>query len=661
MDIKEINGVGKVLEEKLNKNGIFTSDDLIYCFPKSYKLFKVDNSKALSSDFTVIKGKICSKIAYIIGKKRTNSIIFYVMIDDIKLKCIAFNMDFLRFKLKINMDIWIYGKYSIEYNEFIVSNLFFDSFEEKIEVDYKLKDISNSYISKIMINIFKSMDEFNITETLPDGIIEKYKLYGIKEYILASHFPRNNKDYIQITRRRKYEELFWYSLSLNTLALRSNKDKKEPKIVDTNFVIDFKNKLPFTLTPDQEKTIETVVLESKSSSVMNRLVQGDVGCGKTIVAIASALLNIKSGYQACIMLPTELLAIQTVNNFKSFLNDYNVELVSSSVKKKQRDEIKKGLEFKTIDVVVGTHALLYEDIKFYNLGLIVIDEQHKFGVNQRGILCAKYPLADKLYMTATPIPRTLGLSTFGDLAISSIKTNPSERKEVKTEIINEDYLYDLVKILNNHLIKNEKIYIVCPMVDKSDNNHSIEDAYEYFKSRLKADIVVAHGKMSSQKRNEAMQMFKEGNANVLLATTVIEVGVDVRESTVMVILSAERFGLATLHQLRGRVGRADKKSYCFLVTKDVYSKRLEILEKSSSGFDIAEQDFFLRGPGDYFGSDQSGFINLDYADFNTDIKIWEFAKEDGTTYAKKLVANEWVNKKALEIVDKLSEKTNKIN
>jgi ATP-dependent DNA helicase RecG len=338
------------------------------------------------------------------------------------------------------------------------------------------------------------------------------------------------------------------------------------------------------------------------------------------------------------MVPTEILANQQFNDFKKLLLPYgiNVEILTSSIKKKDKEDILYRLSHGRINVIIGTHALIEENVMFNNLGLSIIDEQHKFGVIQRQKLISKFKFCDSLYLTATPIPRTLGLSQFGDLDITSIESMPSGRKSIITKVINTAELDTLIPVINEHLNKNDQIYVVVPMVLENPDYDlfNINSAYEYFESKLDTTIGVAHGKQKAVERNKIMSDFKAGKYKVLISTTVIEVGVNVANAQVMVILNAERFGLSQIHQLRGRVGRSSMQGYCYLVSKDDYSPRLRVLESISNGFDISVEDFKMRGPGDYLGDAQSGHVALDYADFQLDYKIWECAYKDSQEYIK---------------------------
>nr|MCR5231902.1 DEAD/DEAH box helicase [Acholeplasmatales bacterium] len=394
---------------------------------------------------------------------------------------------------------------------------------------------------------------------------------------------------------------------------------------------------PFELTKDQRLAILDIEKDITSKYPMNRLIQGDVGCGKSIVGIYAILAMFSAGYQSLLMLPTEILAIQQYNSLLTYFKNYgvNVSILTSSTKKRERDKILEDLRLGKINCLVGTHSLLNDEVKPYNLGLVVIDEQHKFGVNQRKSLIEKYRDVDAIYLTATPIPRTLGLTVFGDLDITSIKTMPEGRKIVNTKIVPFSKLNGLIKFLKQRILLGEQAYVVCPLIVENDDFDAIpvEEAKEIFDRELDGiKIDTIHGRISSDRKKEIMDSFMNNETKVLISTTVIEVGVNNPRATIMIILDANRFGLAQIHQLRGRVGRSDLQSYCALVTKKENNERLIALENINDGFGIADADFKLRGPGNYFGEEQSGFIALEYADFETDYKIWEYAKSDALAY-----------------------------
>ncbi len=663
MELNEIRGIGVKTLELLNKENINTVYDLVTYFPRSYSIFEVDNSKVYSSLYTCIKGVVCANPFFIKYRRNVNAVIFYLLIDDKKVKCILYASDYLRYKLFKGVSVVLYGRYKSINKEFVGQNIFFDEFKINIETNYHLKNISDSVMKRAVKNCLLAGESFS--DFLPAELINKYKLISFNDLILKSHFPENKDDYIQIQRRRKYEEFFWYSVSLEVLKITRRDLIKEKRNIDDKVIDTFISNLPYKLTSDQEKTIEVVKNDILNGYPMNRLVQGDVGSGKSIVAYISALMLMSCGFQAAIMVPTEILAKQQYDIAYSLFSSmgYIVELLTSSTKSKEKDDILYRLHNNRVNLIIGTHALIEDNVKFYRLGLIVIDEQHRFGVMQRKKLISKYNNVDCLYLSATPIPRTLGLSAFGDLDISSIHTKPSNRKKITTKLFNYDSLDKISASIKKHVLKGEQAYIVVPLVIENENIDAmdINSAYEYFSKSLKEiSIGVVHGKMKSAEKNKVMNDFKSGRLSVLISTTVIEVGVDVSKASVMVILDANRYGLAQIHQLRGRVGRGSIESFCILVSR-VDNERLKLLETLDDGFEISEADLKLRGPGDFLGDDQSGFLGLDYADFQADFKIWSYAKEDGSIYAHKFLETKSKNKKFREILSTNNQQKGKIN
>lgn len=664
MELKDVRGIGSKTLEHFNSEGITSIEEALYTFPKEYKIYEIKNESLLSGEFICIEGFLDSNPVFLNYRRHVNAIIFYLIVNNNqKVKCVIFSSDYLRYKLFKGVNVILYGRYKKENREFVCQNIFFESFNLKIETDYKLKNIKNSLMTKTIKNIFTHGHTF--VDDLPGELVDRYKLYPLSKYVYTSHFPETKNDYIQIQRRRKYEEFFWYSVSLELLKLtRKNKLKLE-RSINHNLISLFIKSLPFELTIDQEKSIDMISKDIECEYPMNRLIQGDVGCGKSIIAYISALMLVSSGFQAVIMVPTEVLANQQYESLKRLFSPLGltIELLTSSIKQKDKNDILYRLMNNRVNIIVGTHALLEENVKFYKLGIVIIDEQHRFGVAQRSKLISKYPGADCLYLTATPIPRTLGLTSFGDLDITSVRSMPKNRKIIQTYVYDYSRLNDLSQILVNHINCGEQVYIVVPLVLENTDIDAIDikEAYEYFSKALpNIEIGVIHGKLKNVEKANVMNAFKCGKIKVLISTTVIEVGVDVKNATIMVILDANRYGLAQIHQLRGRVGRGDKQSYCYLVSK-YYNERLDILTKTSDGFEIAMEDFKLRGPGDYLGEKQSGFYTLAYADFENDFKIWSYAKEDGEIYAHRFLEEKSKNKKFLEIQELNKTQKNKIN
>lgn len=654
MNLIDIKGIGKVTLEQLNKEGVNTIEELLLNYPTSYEVYEFDNNKNYSGEYICINAICDTKPAFIKYRSNVYSIIFYVMADNKRIKCVLFSSDYLRYKLFKGGSCVLYGRYKAQEKEFYVKRIFFDDFENKINVYYKYKNIKPYQIQKAISNVFEM--GFRIPETLPKKLLEKHKLYSINELIYKSHLPKTKLDIIQINRRRKYEDFFWYALSFNLLRRMRNNTQKTIRNVNMELLKRFRESLPFDLTLGQKSAIKDVTKDILDISPMNRLIQGDVGCGKSIVAVFAILAIVSANYQVALMLPTEILANQQYELLLSLFKDFNINvcLLTSSTKKKERMGILSNLENGNINVIVGTHSLIQSDVRFLKLGLVVIDEQHKFGVNQRKALIEKYPNTDALYLTATPIPRTLGLTVFGDLDISSINDMPKGRIPVDTKIIPYTKIKSLIHFIEKKINNGEQAYVVVPLVLENEDYDciTIDEALRIFKEELpNVTIESIHGKMASDKKNLIMNSFKNQEIKILISTTVIEVGVNVPNATMMVILDADRFGLAQIHQLRGRVGRGDKESFCALVTKKVDNERLKTLEEIKDGFGIADADFKLRGPGNYFGEEQSGFLALEYANFNSDYQIWLLAKEDANEYFPKFLSKEETSIRFTNIIE----------
>ncbi len=663
MELSEIKGIGVKTLEHLKEEGILSADDLLLTLPKTYTIYEIQEENLFTGEAVCVPGIVDSKPVFLKYRRNVNTIIFYAILRNFRIKCVVFSSDYLRYKLFKGIPVVLYGRYKKENKEFLVQNIFFEQFQTKIEIDYRLKNISNALMSKAVGNALSA--GCTIEDTLPLELKNKYRLYPMTEFLRASHFPASKQDYIQIQRRRKYEEFFWYSVSLELLRQTRKQGVKLKREIHMEIIDGFIRQLPYELTEDQVKVIGEIREDILSDFPMNRLVQGDVGCGKSIIAYISALMLVSAGYQAVLMVPTELLAVQQFENIKRLFSPLNltIELLTSSVKSKDREDILYRLMNHRVHIIVGTHALLEENVRFHKLGIAIIDEQHRFGVDQRGRLISKFPGVDCLYLTATPIPRTLGLTSFGDLDISSVHTLPANRKAIQTFVYDYSRLDEIASILMTHIRAGEQAYIVVPLVEENEeiNAMDISAAKKYFTEALpEVNLGVVHGKLKAVTKNRIMQEFQSGRLQVLISTTVIEVGVDVKNATVMVILDANRYGLAQIHQLRGRVGRGDKASFCYLVSR-VESPRLEIIKNTLDGFEIAVEDFKLRGPGDYLGKEQSGFVGLTYADFETDFKIWSCAKADGIEYCHKFMENHSKNRKFLEILAVNKTQKGKIN
>lgn len=662
MELKDIRNIGPKTLEKLNAYNIFTIKDLLLSFPKKYYFYNVDNNNAFCGENVCFKCTLASRPVLVKFKGNSKTFVFYILINNRKVKCIIFSGDYLRYKLQIGMQIICYGKYKERENEFVLSNIFFEDFNCKIELDYGYKEINNGLLSRAVSSCLST--GYLLEDYLPLEYQMKYRLLDINKLVQFSHFPKSINDCREVYRRVRYEDFFWYTAELEALKVLRDTEEKQPRNINFTIINEYIANLPYELTVDQKAAINVVLSEINSGKLMNRLIEGDVGSGKSIVSFLSAIAAITAGYQVALMAPTEILAIQHFNNFRKLFPKFSVNILTSSVKEKEKKEILYKLVHGRIDLLVGTHALLQENVIFSKLGLVIIDEQHRFGVNQRRKLIEKFKGVDALYLTATPIPRTLGLTAFGDLDLTLIKSMPKNRKSIITKLISYDKFASLKNILLRHLIVGEQVYIVVPLINENENFDYIDinKAYDIFSEMLpEYRIAKLHGKMKHTDKDIMMNSFKNHDLDVLISTTVIEVGVDVKNATVMVILDADRYGISQIHQLRGRVGRGDIQSYCYLVSKKEQCPRLEILEKTTDGFILAEEDFKIRGPGNFLGEEQSGFGSLNF-DFNSkDIKIWQCALEDSKEYVYKYIAKKVDNKKMEALLSEIADKKTKIN
>lgn len=634
--ISSVKGVGEVKANLLNKMGIYTIKDLIEYFPRNYE----DRTKIkyvrefTSGESTLFVAKICSNIT--VRKIRKNLAIYTaVAVDDEgeRVKLTWFNQMYLKNRLIVGHKYLFFGTPVYDFGTFSVENsqIYNLSDISKIQGIYPIysltKGITQNYMFKLLSENYTENIKFK--EIYSEEFKKKYNLCDINFAFRNVHFPKNY-DNINIARNRLiFDELFLLQIALmtvkNQVALTPNKNTYED--LDDN---DFLKLLPFELTGAQKKVLAEIKEDLGSNKVMNRLIQGDVGCGKTMVAAIAMFLAVKNGYQAAIMAPTTILANQHYNELKPYFEKlgYTVEILTSNNTKAQKRKIVDRLKMGMIDILVGTHSIIEDDVEFKNLSLVITDEQHRFGVKQRMKLSSKAEVVDTLVMTATPIPRTLAIMLYGDLDLSIIDELPPGRKPVKTLVVNDSYETRLNDFVRKNVKEGKQVYVVCPLVEESEDGNlkSAEEIYESYKNEIFKDLNVGliHGKMKQSLKDEIMLQFKENKINILVSTTVIEVGISVSNATIMIIENADRFGLAALHQLRGRVGRGSDKSYCILKTNNrsqTCKERLSIMEKSNDGFKIAEKDLELRGPGDFFGIRQSGLPEFKVANLLKDINI----------------------------------------
>jgi len=625
MELKNIPGIGEKTIKTLNKINIETTKDLIEYYPYKYNFYNPENINNATPNTTLTINGIIESIPKIIYIKRNfNYLTFRVLTSNKLINVTIFNRAFMKNNLTVGKEISLIGKYDQEKNKFTASNILLKPIlSYTIEpVYHQTNNLKNTQINKI-INTVLSKEE--IKNTLPDYILNKYNFISEYNALKEIHNPTNLNTLKSSKLVLTYKELFEFMFKINYLKIKKKENNSNIKKEINSLKIDECIKtLPFELTQDQNKALIDITNDFKSNKRMNRLVIGDVGSGKTIVAFLSIYANKLAGYQSAFLVPTEILATQHYENMIKLLKNIKVELLTSSTTKTKRKKILEELYNNKLDCIIGTHSLINDEVIFNNLGLVITDEQHRFGVNQRKNLQNKGNNVDVLYMSATPIPRTYALTIYGDMDISEIKTKPSGRKEIITKLYKEQDLKECLNIMLNEIKKGHQIYVVSPLVEENEvtNLYDVEKLKDKlniaFNNKIPIDIL--HGKLKPKEKEEIMNNFKQGNTKILISTTVIEVGVDVKNATCMVIFNAERFGLSTLHQLRGRVGRNKLTSYCILISN--YDKeRLDVLVSSTDGFFISEKDFELRGSGNLFGTKQSGEMTFKLADLKKDIKI----------------------------------------
>lgn len=624
----------------LKKQGILTVHDLLFSFPTKYENYVVSSiHNAKLDENIVLEGTIVSKITVNYLKNKLSTVTFQMEVEGIKIRCTIFNRVYLKGKLNYGNVLRVQGHFYQNMNNFTIINLIIcDEINRDIVPVYKIKDISESKYLEIIEKIYRKYKR-KISETLPQEILNKHNLLNLSDTIKTLHFADNLDDINKALYRIKYEELLRYQLSMKYLHYMREQNSKCPKIeYDEEKLNALINSLPYELTKDQKSSISDILKDLKAPYAMNRLLQGEVGSGKTIVAMLAILAVVSGGYQAALMCPTEILSAQHYETLKQtfeLFDDINIALLTGSTPVKQRKEIIDGLNNGQINVVVGTHALFQKDIEYANLGIVIADEEHRFGVRQRVLIRNKGLDVNYLKMSATPIPRTLAISVYGDTDISVIKTMPINRKKVITEYVDPKDKPRVMEHMKKELSVGHQIYVVTPLIEESEAldtvnaNEIYEKMTKYFKG--KASVGLIHGKLKAEEKEQIMEDFLNKKIDILVATSVIEVGVNVANATTILVLGADRFGVATLHQLRGRVMRSDAVPYCFYLTDNPSEssvKRLRFVEENTDGFALAEYDLKTRGPGEFFGEKQSGSMNFKYADLLEDSDILDIANTD---------------------------------
>lgn len=652
-DVQFVKGIGPKKAQKLNKLGIFTLKDLIYYFPRQFedrnnfkKIFELQNDEKATIRVVVIGIEISNP------RKGMNITKIDVKDDTGYAKLVFFNQNYIKDRFKPGDTILVFGRVKKEFKNIELSSCEIEFLTNSPKKTFKIiptypltYGVSNREIIGIIKTVF-SDPNLEIKEYLPNRIIEKYKLCSLDYAIRNIHNP-TSKEALKISLYRIIFEEFLI-LQLGLFAFKNGiEDIKGIKFRENKILDNILTSLPFKLTGAQDRALNEIIKDMNSSNSMNRLVQGDVGSGKTIVALLALSYCVLNGYQGALMAPTEILAQQHYLSFTDTLKDFGIkiELLVGSLTKKQKEKVLDKVKNNEVDILIGTHALIEDSVEFNKLGLVITDEQHRFGVRQRNKLSSKGYNPDILVMTATPIPRTLALILYGDLDISIIDELPPGRQSIETIAINKkkrDNIYN--SLVRNEVKKGRQVYIVCPLVEESETIeaksaiHLVEELKNQYFSDLKVGLL--HGKMKSSEKDSIMKSFKNKELDILVSTTVIEVGINVPNATLMIIENAERFGLAQLHQLRGRVGRGSYKSYCILIyasKSDICKQRMSIMEESNDGFKISEKDLEIRGPGEFFGTRQHGIPELKVANIFKHMKILKLAQQE----ARYIIGNDF--------------------
>ena len=629
-------GVGPKSAEKFAKLGIETLQDLLLYFPFRYEDFQSkqvldleDGEKAVVSGLVVTPANV-----QYYGFKR-NRLRFSIKQGEVILAVNFFNQPYLVDKVEVGASVAIFGKWD-KAKASLTGMKLLAQVEDDLQPVYRVaQGISQASLVKLIKTAFDQGLDLLIEENLPLILLERYHLISRSEAVRAMHFPKYLAEYKQALRRVKFEELFYFQMQLQVLKMET-KDASNGLVLDwqDELLQEKKSQLPFPLTGAQERALAEILSDMKSPAHMNRLLQGDVGSGKTVVAGLVMYAVYTAGYQSALMVPTEILAEQHFESLSQLFPELRIALLTGSMKAAQRRETLVAIELGQVDMVIGTHALIQDGVQYHHLGLVIVDEQHRFGVAQRRILREKGDNPDVLMMTATPIPRTLAITAFGDMDVSIIDQMPAGRKPIITRWVKHEQLEVVFDWIKKELVKGVQVYFISPLIEESealDLKNAIdleEELQAYFGGDARVSLL--HGKMKGDEKEAIMQAFKNREVNILVSTTVIEVGVNVPNATIMVIMDADRFGLSQLHQLRGRVGRGDKQSYAILVANpktESGKKRMKIMTETTDGFVLAEEDLKMRGSGEIFGTRQSGIPEFQVADIVEDYPILEEARK----------------------------------
>ncbi|WP_367120794.1 ATP-dependent DNA helicase RecG [Staphylococcus capitis] len=638
--LDKIKGIGPKRLTILEELNINTVEDLVLYLPTRYEDNTViDLNQAEDQSTVTVQGEVYSTPAVAFFGRNKSKLTVHIMVNNIAVKCVFFNQPYLKKKIELHGTVTVKGKWNRAKQEINGNRMFFNEQttqdDVQLEPVYRIKEGIKQ--KQIRDNIRQALEDVTIHEWLSDDLREKYKLETLEYTLRTLHHPKDKQSLLKARRTYAFTELFMFELRMQWWnRLEKSSDEVIEIDYDISKVKQFINRLPFELTDAQKTSVNEIFRDLKAPIRMHRLLQGDVGSGKTVVAAICMYALKTAGFQSALMVPTEILAEQHAESLIELFGDtMNVALLTGSVKGKKRRILLEQLENGSIDCLIGTHALIQDDVVFENVGLVITDEQHRFGVNQRQMLREKGAMTNVLFMTATPIPRTLAISVFGEMDVSSIKQLPKGRKPIITSWAKHEQYEQVLAQMTSELRKGRQAYVICPLIESSEHLEDVQNVvalYESLQEYYGAEKVgLLHGKLTSDEKDEVMQRFSEKDIDILVSTTVVEVGVNVPNATFMMIYDADRFGLSTLHQLRGRVGRSEHQSYCVLIASpktETGIERMTIMTQTTDGFELSERDLEMRGPGDFFGVKQSGLPDFLVANVVEDYRMLEVARDE---------------------------------